>query len=219
MSENPYDLADGRGMQSAIRLAGRFANRARSRRYDWYLRTMRPARDERLLDVGCGGSWSLAERDPEAMVTGVDLIDRGGFERPNQRFVAADACKLPFEDDSFDLAYSNSLVEHIAVERRPDFAAEIRRVARRYWVQTPNYWFPIEPHALLPGAQFLPEPARRVAWRASPRGIDYEDSLRLLKAGELARLFPDALILHERAGPLTKSLVAVGPRELFRERR
>jgi SAM-dependent methyltransferase len=176
---------------------------------------MRPAPGERLLDLGCGGGWSLARLDPEADVTGVDLVPREGYDRPNQRFVAADACNLPFEDGSFDLGYSNSLIEHIATDRRPNFARELRRVAHRYWVQTPNLWFPLEPHALLPGVQFLPTTARRYCWRLSPRGIDYENALQLLARRELATLFSDALILYERVGSLAKSLVAVGPRERF----
>lgn len=213
--ENPYDLADGRGVGSIIKLAGKYANKAREHRYQWYLDTIKPEPQERIVDVGCGGGWSLAQLDPEAFVTGVDLTERDGFERPNQRFVAADACALPFEDESFDIGYSNSLIEHIAPVRRQEFADEIRRVAKRYWIQTPNHWFPIEPHALLPGAQYLPEGARRAFWRASPRQIAYEDSLQLLAASELSALFPDALIMRERVGPMTKSLVAIGPRELF----
>lgn len=216
---NPFDLGDGRGLKPVIAVAGQMSNRARVKRYERYLQTMRPGSEELLLDLGCGGDWSLARLDPEANVTGVDLSEREGYERPNQRFVAADACDLPFADNSFGLAYSNSLIEHIPPERRWMFADEVRRVAARYWIQTPNYWFPIEPHALLPGVQFLPEPIRRAAWRASPRGIDYEDSLQLLGAKELADLFPEALILRERIGPLTKSLVAVGPARLFQPRR
>lgn len=218
MTENPYGRSHRRGLGPVVALAGGFARRARGRRYRRFLATMRPAPGERLLDVGCGGGWSLANLDPEALVTGVDLVDRGGFERPNQEFVAADACRLPFADQSFDVGYSSSLVEHIAAERRPQFADELRRVAGRYWVQTPNYRFPLEPHALLPGVQFLPASARRIAWRASPRRLDYEESLSLLDRAELASLFDDALILEERVGPLVKSLIAVGPRDLFRAR-
>jgi SAM-dependent methyltransferase len=218
VNDNPYDLDDGRGLRPVITVAGRLSARARQKRYDRYRRTMRPGRGERLLDLGCGGGWSLARLDPDAHVTGVDLAPRDGFDRPNQRFVAAGACELPFEEGSFDLAYSNSLIEHIEVERRREFANEVRRVATRYWIQTPNYWFPIEPHALLPGVQFIPERARRIAWLASPRGIEYEASLQLIRESELGALFPEAMILHERIGPLTKSLVAVGPAELFRRR-
>jgi SAM-dependent methyltransferase len=218
MSDNPYRFASGRGFDPAIELAGWLGQRARRARYQRYLRTMKPQPGERLLDVGSGGSWSLAELDPEALVTGVDLVNRGDFERPNQRFVAADASELPFDDDSFDLGYSNSLIEHLPTERRQAFADELRRVAHRYWVQTPNYWFPIEPHALLPGVQFLPPGARRTAWRLSPRGVPYEESLHLLSRAEFATHFDDALILEERTGPLVKSLIAVGPRHLFRPR-
>lgn len=217
MSDNPYELPDGGGrLEPLVGLAGRLASRARAARYERYRRTMKPGPGENLLDVGCGGSWSLAALEPEANVTGVDLNEPTGFGGSNQRFVRADACELPFEDHSFDLAYSNSLIEHIDPSRRAAYADEIRRVAGRYWVQTPNYWFPIEPHALLPAVQFLPVPARRLAWRGSPRGIDYEESLHLLTRRELAELFDDALILDERVGPFTKSLIAIGPRELFR---
>jgi SAM-dependent methyltransferase len=216
-NDNPYDLGDGRGLQPIIALAGSVASRARARRYERYRATMLPQAEDRILDLGCGESWSLAHLDPEARVTGVDLVERSGFDRPNQSFVVADACELPFPDNSFEIAYSNSLIEHIPSERRRDFAREVRRVAERYWIQTPNRWFPIEPHALLPGVQFLPDRARRAAWNASPRRAPYEEALRLLDAAELAELFDDALILRERAGPLTKSLLAVGPRQLFRD--
>lgn len=212
---NPYDLDDDRGVRLVNDLAGRLAHSARSQRYTQYRRTMRPQPSERILDVGCGNSWSLAALDPDALVTGVDLVERDGFERPNQQFVKADACDLPFADDSFDLAYSNSLIEHIPVELRSLFADEVRRVGRRYWIQTPNYWFPLEPHALLPGIQFLPASARRRAWALSPRRIEFEDSLELLSRRALIGLFPDALILRERIGPLTKSLIAIGPRADF----
>ena len=111
------------------------------------------------------------------------------------------------------IAYSNSLVEHLDPADRPRFADEIRRVAGRYWVQTPNRYFPIEPHVLLPGYQFLPEGAQRRIWRIGmPRG-PYEQ-IELLSAAELRELFPDAVILRERFAGLTKSLIAAGPADL-----
>ncbi|MGK2954747.1 MAG: class I SAM-dependent methyltransferase [Solirubrobacterales bacterium] len=214
--ESPYAFSANGPLAGAIEVAGRFADGARDRRYERFLRTIRPKPDERLVDIGCGSSWSLAELDPTARVTGVDLAYRGGFGAAHQAFVAADACDLPFATDSFDIAYSNSLVEHIGADRRRRFADELRRVAGRYWVQTPNRWFPIEPHALLPGVQLLPVGLRRRAWKLSPRQIPYENSLELLNRDELADLFDDGLILEERVGPLTKSLIAVGPQTAFR---
>ena len=131
------------------------------------------------------------------------------------RFVRGDARDLPFADGEFEIAYSNSLVEHLDPVDRPQFADEVRRVAGRYWVQTPNRWFPVEPHVLLPGFQFLPERARRRLWRLGMPRTPYE-RIELLDAGELAALFPDAVILRERFAGMTKSLIAAGPSALVR---
>ena len=156
---------------------------------------------DRIVDVGCGSAGLLA-LDPGLRVVGLDARPQPGY--PGE-LVLGDARALPFEDGEFDIAYSNSLIEHVAPADRPLVAAEIRRVARRWFVQTPNLWFPLEPHVLVPGYQFLPR-----AWqRRLPRGHD--EWIRLLDARELHGLFPDAAILRERVGPLTKSLMAVGP--------
>ena len=95
------------------------------------------------------------------------------------------------------------------------FAAEIARVSERYYVQTPNRWFPIEPHYQLPLFQFLPRSVRQrlnarfnLGWQ--PRG--HWEEITLLTARDLQRLFPDATIHRERVLGLTKSLMAVrGP--------
>jgi SAM-dependent methyltransferase len=176
---------------------------------------MAPRPGARILDVGCG-TEGLAGFERDADITGLDAVDRPGY--PGRRFVRGNARALPFEPGEFDVAYSNSLVEHLHPADRPRFAAEIRRVAGRYWVQTPNRYFPIEPHVLLPGYQFLPERAQRRIWRIGmPRG-PYEQ-IELLNAAELRRLFPDAVILRERFAGLTKSLIAAGPAELVRASR
>ena len=91
--------------------------------------------------------------------------------------------------------------------RRAAFAAEIRRVARGWYVQTPAFSFPLEPHALLPGAHWLPPPLRRRYWRlGAARGWE---QIWLLRRSELERLFGPAR--PERFGPLTKSWVCVHP--------
>lgn len=194
------------------RIAEPLARRARERRHELYRGVMAPKPGARILDVGCG-TEGLAGFERNADVTGLDAVDRPAY--PGRRFVRGDARALPFEPGEFDVAYSNSLVEHLHPADRPRFAAEIRRVAGRYWVQTPNRYFPIEPHVLLPGYQFLPEGAQRRIWRIGmPRG-PYEQ-IELLNAAELRRLFPDAMILRERFAGLTKSLIAAGPADLLR---
>ena len=157
-----------------------------------------------MLDVGCG-RIGLRELEPELDITGVDLRDRPDYPGP---FVRADAAAgLPFKDDEFDLVYCSSVIEHVPPARRGAFAAEIRRVGRGWFVQTPARSFPLEPHSLLPGAHWLPVGLRRRYWRLGASG-DWEE-IALLTRGELEALFGPAR--PERLGPLVKSWICVRP--------
>jgi hypothetical protein len=199
----PDVYATARGRLRA-RLLGPLAARARARRHaEFFGRTgVRPGM--RVVDVGCG-SLGLRALEPGLDITGVDLAPRPDYPGP---FVQADATeRLPFADGEFDLAYSSSVIEHVPPERRAAFAREVRRVARGWFVQTPARSFPIEPHALLPFAHWLPAGVRRRYWRLGAMG-HWED-IRLLGRRELEALFGPAA--PERVGPLTKSWVCVRP--------
>jgi SAM-dependent methyltransferase len=200
------------------RVAERFARRARERRAGLFRRLMDPQPGEHIVDVGCGEA-GLAAHVTGNEITGVDLVERPDYAGPNRRFVRADARELPFADGEFDIAYSNSLIEHVGGPRdRERVAAELRRVGRRYFVQTPNRWFPIEPHSLLPLVHLLPRRVGRRLWRFGVSDDPFDDT-SLLGARELQELFPDGAIVRERVGPLTKSLIAAGPRESLATRR
>ena len=181
------------------------AARARARRHERFRALTGAARPGfRILDVGCG-ALGLRALEPGLDITGTDVAPRPGYPGP---FVQADATeRLPFDDGAFDLVYSSSVVEHIPPERRTAYAAEIRRVGRGWWVQTPAFSFPVEPHALLPAAHWLPPALRRPYWRLGVAGA-YED-ISLLRRGELAALFPGGELVAEKAGPLTKSWISV----------
>ena len=187
------------------RLGSRAAARARARRHERFRALTGAGPGVRILDVGCG-ALGLRGLEPDLDITGVDLIDRPAYPGP---FVRADATeRLPFGDGAFDLVYSSSVVEHVPAARRGAYADEIRRVGRGWWVQTPAFSFPVEPHALLPFAHWLPERARRRYWGLGVAGT-WEPELRLLRRGELERLLPGGDVLPERVGPLTKSWIAV----------
>jgi SAM-dependent methyltransferase len=200
----PADVyATARGRLRA-RLASPLAARARARRHARFFALTGLTPGMRVLDVGCG-TLGLRGLEPALDVTGVDLVARPGYPGP---FVQADAAAgLPFGDREFDLAYCSSVIEHVATARRAAFAAELHRVARGWYVQTPAWSFPIEPHALLPFAHWLPPALRRPYWRLGATGA-WED-VALLRRGELEALFGPAR--PERFGPLVKSWVAVRP--------
>jgi SAM-dependent methyltransferase len=186
------------------RLAGPLAARARVRRHEllFGLAGLRPG--GRVLDVGCG-RLGLRALEPDLDITGVDLAERPDYPGP---FVWADAADgLPFADREFDLVYCSSVIEHVPPARRAAFAAEVRRVGRGWFVQTPAYSFPIEPHALLPFAHWLPPRLRRSYWRLG--AADGWEEISLLRRAEMEVLFGAARA--ERFGPLVKSWVCVSP--------
>jgi SAM-dependent methyltransferase len=186
------------------RVASPLAARARRRRHARFFSMTGLAPGARVLDVGCG-RLGLRALEPELDITGVDLVERGDYPG---RFVRADAADgLPFADGEFELVYCSSVIEHVAPARRASFAAEVRRVGRGWFVQTPAISFPIEPHSLLPGAHWLPPRLRRRYWRIGAAG-GWEE-ISLLSRGELEGLFGPALA--ERVGPLVKSWVCVQP--------
>jgi SAM-dependent methyltransferase len=182
------------------RLAGPFATRARARRHAAFFPPL-PA-DSRILDLGCG-ALGLRALEPDRDITGCDLADHAGYPGP---FVRADAAEgLPFADGEFDLVYCSSVIEHVPPARRAAFAKELRRVGRGWFVQSPARSFPIEPHALLPGAHWLPVGLRRRYWRLGAAG-EWEE-ISLLSRAEMEALFGPAR--PERVGPLTKSWVSL----------
>ncbi|MBX3577836.1 MAG: class I SAM-dependent methyltransferase [Rhizobiaceae bacterium] len=130
---------------------------------------------------------------------------------------APDLCR----GQRFDLVHSNSVIEHVGVWRDMEmFAANARRLADRYYIQTPNYWFPYEPHFRFPGFQYLPESVRarlimrfslgffrRIEDRAEADDIIYHH--RLLSTRQMRRLFPDAVVSHEKFMATNKSIIAI----------
>jgi hypothetical protein len=113
-------------------------------------------------------------------------------------------------NNAYDIAFSNSVIEHVGSwERQEQFAGEIRRVGKALWVQTPAYECPIEPHYLTPFVHYLTPRLRKatIRWftvrgwieRPSPEQINsMVETTRLLRKAEMRKLFPDCDIITER---------------------
>ena len=143
--------------------------------------------------------------------------DHGRF-----RFVHADGCNLnEIQDNAFDIAHSNSVIEHVGDwSRMVMFSNELKRIAPRYFVQTPNYWFPIEPHCMTLFFHWLPKPMRIwlvmnfslgnwVKASSVDHAVRKVESARLLNTKMFRELFDDARIETEKFAFLPKSFVAI----------
>lgn len=203
----------------------------RRRRVERFIREMSITADTRVLDVGGASEfWDLAMVRPRLILLNTP---RAKEEAAGAiQWVAGDGCRLPFQDGAFDVVFSNSVIEHVGSrERQWEFAREVMRVGRRFWVQTPNRWFPVEQHLLTPFVHWLPDSWQRAivpkatVWSLLARVTTdrrqfylehYLTDVRLLGARELSELFPGARIIRERLLGWTKSLVAAGNAKLLR---
>jgi SAM-dependent methyltransferase len=184
------------------------ADRLRRRRWEVACEALQLTGTESVLDVGGDDhSWWFVDWPGRLVRVNLDRKAPGVT-------VIGDGCKLPFRDRAFDVTFSNSTIEHITdPEARRQFAAELQRTGKRYFCQTANFWFPIEPHYLFPFYQFLPgwlQHWLRMHFDLGTVSRGEEDKIRLLSRTELRRLFPGAVLLAERIGPLVKSWYAVG---------
>jgi len=188
-----------------------------------FLRLFQPGATTRILDVG-GHVYDWDGIVPiESPVTFLNVTYPPVCRPVAPRFTChvGDGRRMPFADGSFDIVYSNSVIEHLGNCVEQDrFAREIRRVGRQVFVQTLNRWFFIEPHFVAPFVHFLPRRAARLLMRfCSVRGLlrrgdnveirTLFDELRLLTYREMRKLFPDCEIHRERWLGMTKSFIAI----------
>jgi len=175
--------------------------------------------DTSILDVG-GFPAFWADLPFNASITVLNLCKPANYS-DRCRLLVADGRLLPFSRRSFDIALSNSVIEHLGTfQDQTTFANEIRNVASALWVQTPARSFPVEPHLAGPFIHYLPKRMQRKlarrftlwGWIATDydRDIDiFLKETRLLTYREMKELFPDCEIIRERWLFLTKSYIAV----------
>jgi SAM-dependent methyltransferase len=184
----------------AWRVTAPITERSRRARFERFMRLMAPRQDERLLDVGITDKTARSSNFLEAwypwpaQITGIARESSAAFVAafPEVKFVVADGRALPFKDGEFDVGFSNAVIEHVGSrEQQGQFAAEITRTCGRVFLCTPNRWFPIDPHTLLPFVHWLPRSLRYPLLRATGNGHwASEEMLNPLSAGDLAALFP-----------------------------
>jgi hypothetical protein len=198
------------------------AERFRAKRWAELASTFPDLEQMHVVDLGgTVSSWVRAPIRPKH-VTVLSFEPDGADDHDWIDAHYADACALPesLAGLSADIVYSNAVLEHVGgAERRARFADTVHRLGSQHWIQTPYRYFPVEPHWLFPGFQFLPV-ATRVAigrrWKLvhtpNPDPVAMTQAVlevELIGLAELRHLFPASEVRTEKIGGLIKSIIAV----------
>jgi hypothetical protein len=196
--------------------------RKRARRWSWLLQAFPEVESMSVIDLGgTAEAWLRAPVRPASL----HIVN---LEAPSEtapswiRADQADVCDLPahLSGARYDLVYSNSVIEHLGgYAQRMLFAGTVHRLADRHWVQTPYRYFPIEPHWLFPGFQFLPLNVRAHLSQRWPlvhtpsqtreEAVAAVIGVELLSRAEMTFYFPDSELRAERMLGAVKSLIAI----------
>jgi len=219
------------------RLAARSSTACRVRRGRLFVERLRPTDDDQILDLGGGSGGHIAELVPYRRNVTIGELDAEALQRAAETFgfggLQLDGGEtFPVADGQYDLVFCSSVIEHVtgpkeiayhtedgkqfaasARAAQANFAAEIRRISRRYFVQTPYKYFPIEQHSFLPFfVVLLPRrwQVRLMRFLFAHGWLKpvYPD-FRLLTVKDMRALFPDAEIVLERYCGFVKSIVAI----------
>lgn len=230
-------------MNPIVKLASKYSAKARKKRAEVFTSSFHLDENTKILDLGSENGSNIhsvlsrtqvhpdnvyiADIDPDAVAKGNKDY---GF---NPVVIREDGRRLPFEDGFFDIVYCSSVIEHVTVPkekvwsvysgerfrteafaRQTEFAREIRRLGRQYFVQTPYKHFPIESHSWLPLVAWLPRwllvPLLRTTNRVWIKKTSPD--WNLLNKAQMRQLFADAVIRDEKSLGVTKSIMAIGPR-------
>ncbi len=204
-------------------LPNSLGNRFRARRFNFIKQKFdllqKPVK---ILDVGGTLSYWVNRNFDQQPGFDITILNLKTPEKthPTIKYLVGNAIDLSqFKDQSFDVVFSNSLIEHLyTYENQQKMAKEVLRVGKYYFVQTPNKYFFIEPHYLLPFFQFLPKKlqvkiltqtklSRLKKWKLE-RAQQYVDEIRLLSKSEMLALFNGSEIYTERFLGFSKSFSA-----------
>ncbi len=198
-------------------IAAALSTRVRKQMFAELMQTAEPGPTTRVLDVGVTSDTREDSNFFEHMyqhaeqLTAVGMEDAAFLEQqhPGLTYVKADALHLPFPDKAFDLAVSWAVIEHVGNRaRQRQFLHELSRVAKSIYVTTPNRWYPIEFHTVMPFLHWLPPETFRACLRTLKMPFyANEDTLNLLDERALLDMLPPRLehkTMHVRLfGPIS----------------
>ena len=197
----------------------------RKRRMKSFFQYLNKIKKEKISILDIGGTIFFWEKMGIAKLEKFEITLMNVFEQvstyKNIHCVVGDATDMntiPKKD--FDIVFSNSVIEHLkSFDNQKVMAENIQKMSPKYFVQTPNYNFPIEPHFLFPFFHYLPNSIKIKLLRNFSLGHypiiqDKEkaqaaiDKIRLLNPKEVKSLFPGCKMIFEKVFFFNKSIIA-----------
>lgn len=214
-----------------------YSYRYEKKRKEYFLKYLKPTMKDKILDFGGSNGRRMAEIFPEkrkdVYIADISIEDLE-FAKNNYGFetiLLDESGIVPFENNFFDIVFCNSVIEHVTVDKKDIYkikknrefkvksvlrqnklADEIRRVGKKYFVQTPNKHFIIESHTWLPSLYiYLPRSIQIKFFRLLNRFWIKKSNpdVNLLTVKDMIRLFPDAIIKKEKSLLMIKSIIAI----------
>jgi SAM-dependent methyltransferase len=203
---------------------------SRKRKLELFYTAIKPLEQTRVLDVGaevnpnCNGELQLIDSYPwkenlAAINISSQQISDIKKHYPQIDARVGDALNLPWPDKYFDVVYSNAVIEHMGdFENQKKMAAEVMRVGKRWFITTPNRWYPFEFHSRLPLVTWLPWHGylwigRLVSYNHEQRKYEFgteRSNTRLMTAKEVKQCFPCSQVIKQRITFMAETLIAIG---------
>lgn len=198
-----------------------FGKAWRLERMKQFLALVKPPAGAKIIDLGGHlPMWQWFDHDYEVTLVNLPGSYKSTGKFGQYTFMEGDATNLSenFADKSFDIVFSNSVIEHVGDKsKQADFASEVMRLAKGYWIQTPSNYWPIEPHTGVVGYWLLPKFVQEnlhKSWEKElPVWTEMVRSTTVLSKKRMRELFPDTKLYVERKFLLEKSYAAYKPFE------
>jgi trans-aconitate methyltransferase len=186
----------------------------RNQRLAQFIRGVKPPPQAKILDLGgLPSMWGDAANQFEITIVNLpDALSKEQHKPGPCRMLEGDATDLRnlFADQSFDVVFSNSVIEHVGDEQQQlAFAREVMRLGKSYWIQTPSNHFPMDPHTgvfLYWQRSEADRQKLQAKWAETmPIWAEMVRGTTVLTRSQMNNLFPDSQVFVERKFGFEKS--------------